>query len=478
MEKIGIFVSVYGAREVFEVLKMYSSLNYSPRFYVVSKQNNPMVKRVVDATNGFMMVDPSLSMDSHISVIEKFKDDLDLIVCTHEKPIINGLRDEIEKRKLKFHITFPKSIFALERSKILQRKLFPEDYNPLWKAFYPNNYSSEVELFNDVKNWVENLGGAENVVFKPDAPAAGKGVAVGGEHFHTLEELLLNYISGFNMPFIIERREEVEESSCQIWFDGNIDHLSFLRYPEVRDYKRAFEDDKGPNTGGMGCYMDSNYKLPFMLDEDFEAGYELARRTIKNVEKWAEENGFDTSGMKPCMYYLAMAHPHKVFEGNVGRPGDPEDIPPLLSMKNDLIEFYLHLCEGNPEKLEFDLKATVLVYVVPPSYGGKSNVTPSIILDLPELFNTSLYGDRLMIPGDVEVRSDGHIYVRSSRSVAAIGIGECLDEAAEKAHELALYIEDKSIPKGFLWHRSDIGLKNHVEKSVKHRRDLKRRLGL
>lgn len=477
MESIGIFVSVYGAREVFEILKMFSSIIYSPRFYIVSKQNNPMVKRIVELSGGMMVVDPSLSINSHISMLEKFKDDIDLVVCTHEKPIINGLRDEVERRKLNFHITFPRSVFALERSKILQRKLFPEDYNPPWKAFYPNNYSNETELFNDVKAWVEDLGGAEKVVFKPDAPAAGKGVAVGGEHFHTMEELLLNYISGFNMPFIIERREEVEESSCQIWFDGNINHLSYLRYPEVRDYKRAFEDDLGPNTGGMGCYMDSNFKLPFMFDEDFEAGLDLARRTVRNVEKWAYENDLDVSGMKPCMYYLAMAHPHKVFEGNIGRPGDPEDIPPILCMKNDLIDFYLHLVEGNPERIEFNLKAVVLVYVVPPTYGGRSNISRNITLDLPELFKPILTGN-VLVPGDVEIGSNGNVYVRGSRSVAAIAFGLNIDEAFIKAHELANYVESRSNPKGFLWHRRDIGLRKHIEKSIMHRRVLRERLGI
>lgn len=474
MERIGIFVSVYGSREVFEILKMFNNLNYSTKFYVVSKQNNPVVKRIVEITNGYMIVDSTLSIDSHISVLEKFKDEIDLVVCTHEKPIISGLRDEIEKRNLKFYITFPRSVFALERSKILQRKLFPEDFNPLWKAFYPRNYSNENELFNSIKIWVNSLGGAENVVFKPDAPAAGKGVAVGGEHFHTIEELLSNYISGFNSPFIIERREEVEESSCQIWFDGNIDHLSYLRYPEVRDYKRAFDGDIGPNTGGMGCYMDSNFKLPFMFDEDYEAGYNLTRRTIRNIEKWAEENDLDTSGMKPCMYYLAMAHPHKVFEGNIGRPGDPEDIPPLLCMKNNLIDFYLHLCEGNPERLEFDLKAVVLVYVVPPNYGGKLNISQAVTLDLPELFNSNINLDRLLIPGDVEVKSNGRIYTRSSRSIAVVAIGEYLYEVSKEAQKLALYVESKADPKGFLWHRSDIGSKEHVEKSIKHRRALGR----
>jgi len=470
LEHVGIFASIYGSRGVAELLKMFSSPNYSPTFYIVAKQNNPMLRRLVKVTGGVLRVDRSLKLSTHIDLLEKYHGEIDLAICPHEKIVIAGLRDAIEERGWNIPCTFPRKIFAIERSKILQRRLFPEDYNPRWKAFHPSKYSSRGELLEDVKRWVEMLGGAGNVVFKPDSPAAGKGVAVGGEHFHTLNELIEGYISSFNQPFIIEERVEAEESSCQIWFDGSIGHLNFLRYPEIRDYKRAFEGDLGPNTGGMGCYMDSKPILPFMFEEDWSSGYELASKLIRNMQSWAEENDLNPEGMYPCMYYLAMAHPHRVFEGNIGRPGDPEDIPPLLTMKNDLIDFYFGLVEGNPPNLNFEEKASVLIYVVPPTYGGRMSGKFNIKLNFEGLWildqNNPVY-----LPGDIEL-SDGAVYVKTSRSVAVVGLGESIEDARRLALRGVELVEDSAEPKGYLWHRGDIASKEHIEKSVDHRRRL------
>ena len=451
---------------------MCSSLEYRPRFYVVAKQRNPLILKLIESTGGVLRVDPSLSLESHISLMEEYAGKIDFAICPHEKTIMLGLRDEIQRRGLKIPTTFPTSTFAIERSKILQRRLFPEDYNPRWKPFYPKQYSSQSALEGEVERWVRVLGGAENVVFKPDSPAAGKGVAVGGEHFKSINQLISNYVHNFKAPFIIEEKEDVEESSCQIWYDGDLSHLSMLRYPEVRDYKRAFEGDVGPNTGGMGCYMDGQMFLPYMTVEDWRSGQQLASGLIRNMIRWAEENDYDTDDMWPCMFYLAMAHPHRVFEGNIGRPGDPEDIPPLLTMKNDLVDFYLRLIEGNPKRLEFNGRAVVLVYVVPPTYGGKMSSKPEITVTHPKL--TSIVQEApLYVPGDVELREDGGIYIRSSRSVAVVADGESLEEAAGKAHMAAEALESSSKPRGLIWHRGDIGSATHIERSILHRRKLK-----
>ena len=474
MERVCVFCSVYGSRGVSELWKMYSSDNYSPVFYVVAKQNNPMVRRLVELSEGVLRVDRSLSLATHLDLLEDHRDEIDLAVCPHEKPVMAGLRDEMEERGMGIPTTFPTGTFALERSKILQRKLFPEDFNPRWRAFNPSEYESRLDLESDVKEWVEELGGAERSVFKPDSPTAGKGVAVGGEHFQSFPQLMGQYVAGFGEPFIIEEKVDAEESSCQIWYDGNIGHTERLRYPETRDYKRAFEDDEGPNTGGMGCYMDRRMQLPFMVEGDWEAGLDLTKKTIRNTEKWADEEGYDTSGMSPSMYYLAMAHPHKVFEGNIGRPGDPEDIPAILTMKNDLIDFYLGLVEGNPPRLEFEEKAAILVYVVPPTYGGKTQTEADIIIDFGELEDPE-QRNPIYYPGDVEIGGDGKMHVRSSRSVAVVAKAETIEEARVTAHKGADALERSSSPRGMLWHRKDIASRTHIKQSIKHRKRLRSR---
>ncbi|MFP3951927.1 MAG: hypothetical protein ACLFVP_07320 [Candidatus Bathyarchaeia archaeon] len=451
---------------------MFSSDEYDTSFYVVSKQNNPMIKRITDLSGGEMRVDPGLGVDTHLDLLERHLDDIDLTICPHEKTIMAGLRDHIVDEGLEVPMTFPTSTFALERSKILQRKLFPAEYNPRWRAFQPSRYSVRTDLIEDVKVWVDELGGACNAVFKPDSPTAGKGVAVGGEHFGSFSELKELYISTMGEPFIIEERFDGVESSCQIWYNGSIGHMKGHRYPETRDYKRAFEGDKGPNTGGMGCYMDNKSRLPYMIEGDWEAGARLAEKTVKNTEEWAEQNGIDTSGMHPCMYYLAMAHPGKVFEGNIGRPGDPEDILPLYTMKNDLIDLYFNLIEGSPTRLEFEKKAIVLVYVVPPTYGGKMQYSDEITLNFERVLNPE-QGVPAFYPGDVESRGVDKIYFKSSRSIAVTAKADSLEEASEMAHAGAEKIESLAKPKGLIWHRRDIATRPHIEGSIRRRKALK-----
>lgn len=465
METPHICISIYGSRGVAELWKMHSSQIYSPVFYAICKQNNPMVKKIVEDSGGEMWVDPSLSMETHMIPIEKYGDEIDLVVCPHEKLVIGGWRNKIEGLGVDTRFTFPTGEFALETSKILQRTIFPEYYNPRWNAFYPPKYDT-----SEIKEWLEELGGAEKSVFKPDRPATGKGVLVGGEHFFS-ESDLFEQIADFNQPFIIEEKLEVEESSSQIWYDGDIRHLKDLRYPETRDYKRAFDGDKGPNTGGMGCCRAKKMLLPWMSVDDYKSGLDLTIKTIRNTEKWALENDYDIGGMYPCMYYLAMAHPHKVFEGNIGRPGDPEDIVVLMTMKNDLIDFYRGLTEGSPPKLEFEKKAAVLVYVTPLAYPEKNLSAPDVTIDFDKLRNPE-YNNPMYFPGDVELKENGKIHVRSSRSVAVVATADTIEEATALAQGGAEKIELSANPRGFMRHRTDIGSKAHLEKSKKHRRKL------
>ena len=255
MEKVGVLVVSYGARAVAMVDALTRSRNYEVEIYVADKQRNPFnLKKAVKH-----VVVSDLNVEEICKFAEENKDRIDFGLVGPEKPIINGLRNLVEERT-GIPMICPTKEYAIEASKVQQRLLFQEivpEVNPRFKIFNPKDYRTTGEVKKAVYSWLDEL---ENMaVVKPDKPAAGKGVGVWGDHFQTREQLFEHFLTNFQYgAVIIEEKIEGEESSFQAFCDGK--HLVPL--PETRDYKRAFDNDKGPNTGGMGSYKDVGDVLP------------------------------------------------------------------------------------------------------------------------------------------------------------------------------------------------------------------------
>src|SRR2546430_10030648 len=119
-------------------------------------------------------------------------------------------------------------------------------------------------------------------VIKPLGLTAGKGVRVWGDHFTTKaeaiaygKEIVTKRIGGVPR-FLVEEKVVGEEFSLQAFCDGH----SLVAAPLAQDHKRAYEEDKGPNTGGMGSYSDADHLLPFVGRQDFEGALETMRKTV------------------------------------------------------------------------------------------------------------------------------------------------------------------------------------------------------
>jgi len=101
----------------------------------------------------------------------------------------------------------------------------------------------------------------EGIVLKPDGLTGGKGVQVQGDHFETKKDALklCGQILAGGSLLIIEEKFDGEEFSLQCLCDGQ----TVVPTPLVQDHKRRFEEDRGPNTGGMGSYSLADHLLPF-----------------------------------------------------------------------------------------------------------------------------------------------------------------------------------------------------------------------
>ena len=469
MENVGVLVVSYGARETAIVDVLSRSLDYNVELYVVDKQRNPF--NVEKAAKHVVV--PDLNIESISKFAHTNKDRIDFAIVGPEKPIIDGVRDLIEK-ETGIPVICPRQEYAIEASKVQQRLLFQEiipEANPRFKIFNPEDYKGLDEVKKAVNQWLDELN--NEVVVKPDKPTAGKGVGVWGDHFGTREQLFEHFLSNFQYgTVLIEEKVEGEESSFQTFCDGK--HLAPL--PDTRDHKRAFNDDKGPNTGGMGSYKDTRDHLPFMTRDDREKELAIAREIFR---EWIAK-AKDPSAFRGTPLYLAFMHTKggpKILENN-SRPGDPEIINILPLLKDDLVDVCYEMLEGNLSRVEVDKKATVLTYKVPPNYGGYAEAFPNRIeraevdtaVDLSAAYALShKYGDRIRIyPGSMELRNDGN-YALKSRVVGVLGVSENIEAARQISLEGI-----GAIKGGALWNRTDIASKQHIAKSVEHLEQLRR----
>ena len=467
MEKVGILVISYGSRAAAMIDAFVRSEDYAPKFYVVDKQKNPFnVKRAEKHT-----VISDFNLKAITRFAKKHKDNIDFGIVGPEKPIIAGVRDIIEK-ETKIPMICPTRRYAIEASKIAQRQLFQKvapEVNPQFKVFDPKDYSSTTQAKKSVYAWLKELD--NQVAVKPDKATAGKGVGVWGDHFNTPEEVFEHFISNYEHgPVIIEEKVLGEESSFQAFCDGK----RLVPLPETRDYKRAFDDDKGPNTGGMGAYKNAGNILPFMNSMDRAKEIELVNRVFEELKGKGSN-----PELKGVPFYAAFIHTRKgpkILEVN-SRPGDPEIMNLLPILEDDFIDVCYDMIDGNLKKVNFRKQATVVTYKVPPDYGGYATKFPDRInknevdtaVDLSGAEKLLKKNSIRVYPGSMELR-DGENFALGSRTVAMVGIGDDVNEAREKSLEGIAAIKG-----GALWNRNDIAVKAHIDKSVKHMEELRRR---
>ncbi|MEE8401298.1 MAG: hypothetical protein V3R86_04020 [Candidatus Hydrothermarchaeaceae archaeon] len=459
MEKIGVLLVSYGSRAASIADALCRSKNYSVEIYDADKQKNPYI---LERSKDYIL---SNEVEEIGKFAEKHKDKIDFGIVGPEGPIIEGVRDVVEKRA-EIPMICPTKDCAIEVSKVAQRILMDRCYpkaNPRFKVFDPSKDGSLKNVKKEVWKFLDEFNC--EVAVKPDMPATGKGVGVWGDHFNTRDELLEHFASIYRQgKVLIEEKIDGEEFSLQFFSDGK--HL--VETPCVRDYKRAFDGDLGPNTGGMGCYKNRDNRLPFMSGSDWKEGLKIGKKVFKEMKGKGSNPGL--RGIPLYMAYTCAKDGVKFFEIN-SRPGDPEIMNLMPIMKGDFVDTCFDLLDGKLKKLEFEKKATVITYSVPMTYGGyRDKYSGSNRIDLTEVNKLSDEhdGNLRIYPGSMEVRDDGRTYALGSRAVGCVGIGSDIESARRISLEGTRAID------GPLWNRWDIGSPEHIERSIMHVRNLRK----
>ncbi|MBW2988781.1 phosphoribosylamine--glycine ligase, partial [Candidatus Woesearchaeota archaeon] len=318
-----------------------------PRLFSYMQSNNPGISRLSDQVQ--------IGKYDDLEEIENFAKGsaIDIAIIGPEAPLQNGVVNSLEQIGIP-SVGPKKELARLETSKSFTRLLMKKYSIPGMPRF------RVFESMDGVREFLEDLD--PSIVIKPDGLTGGKGVMVQGDHFQEAEEAY-SYCAEIlkqHSSVVVEEKLVGEEFSLQSLTDGK----SLFDCPPVQDHKRAFVDDKGPNTGGMGSYSTGRL-LPFMSEKDLEEAHTITDRMREALFRECGEL------YKGVMYggFICTKDGVKLIEYNA-RFGDPEAMNVLPIMKNDFLEVCQAVVEGNIHKVrpDFSDDATVCKYAVPEGY--------------------------------------------------------------------------------------------------------------
>lgn len=276
---------------------------------------------------------------------------IDLSVVGPELPLTMGITDLFENERLR--------IFGVDRKAAIleESKAFAKDL--MKKYGIPTGYYQVFGNREEAENYVAEVG--TPVVIKADGLAAGKGVSVCStmeEAREVLIQIMDEKVFGTaGEKVVIEEYLEGEEASFLAFTDGR--HI--LPMATSQDHKTVFDNDKGPNTGGMGAYSPA----PVIDEEMFDI---ITEKVMYPAIRGMASEGRTYKGVIYAGLMLTDSGP-KVLEFNV-RFGDPETQPILQRMKSDLVPIMEACIDGllDREKIIWKPEASVCVVMASGGY--------------------------------------------------------------------------------------------------------------
>jgi len=354
------------------------------------------------------------------------KNKIDFTIVGSEEWLVKGIVDKFKEKGLK--ILGPSAKAAkLEGSKSYSKE-FMKKYGIKTAAY---------EVFENENQAVDYLKNCEYpIVIKADGLAAGKGVIICNE-FATAKKsindfMVLDIFKGSGKKIIIEEFLEGVEASILSITDGKV----IIPFVSSKDHKQIFDNDKGPNTGGMGAISPNPYCNKEVLDEFYK---NILLPTLKGIQ----EEKMDYTGI---IFFGIMITKKGVYslEYNV-RFGDPETQAVLPLMKSDFTELVISALDGDLENFNLEWKKGHSCCLIAASKGYPGSYDIGLkILELSKLEG------KLFIAGATV--NEGIMRTNGGRVLGITGFGETLDRAREIAYE-----DMKKIQFEGMYYRTDIG---------------------
>lgn len=347
---------------------------------------------------------------SNLAAEKKF----DLIVIGPEQPLVDGLVDSLAKKGIPaFGPT--KAAAQLEGSKIFAKQFMNRHKIPTARFAVAEDPSSAVRLLKDFNY---------PVVLKADGLAAGKGVIVASgytEAEETIHSFMIEKQLGDAGSKIVIEECLIGRELSYLIFTDNKDYISM---PVAQDHKRAFDGDKGPNTGGMGAFS-----TPTLLDLLLEKRIreEIVEPTLNGLNK-------ENLPFRGTLYFGLMITNEgpRLLEYNV-RLGDPETQTILPRLASSLSELTYAVAKGelSSVKPKWSNDSTCCIVLASKNYPS----TPEVGKIITGINNAQQIPDVVVFHAGTKQNEKDEIVSSGGRVLNVVARGKSLLQATSQAYE-------------------------------------------
>lgn len=411
------------------------------KLFVFGGYINPALNQIAD---NYVIIDIK---NNELVVEEALELEIDLAIIGPEAPLANGLADQLWKVEIAC-VGPTKDYAQIESSKYFSRQLLYEAdlnrYSPEWVVVTKENLANLNNILTEQFN--------NNYVIKADGLRGGKGVKLSGSDFKTVEEGIKycqQLISEDNYCLIEEKLVGEEFSLFSLCGGPKLQH-----FPPVQDYKKAYDDDLGPNTGGMGSIILKD-NFPFLNNDDIHRAQQLNEMVVNELNnKFSKSNDKGYVGILYGSYMKTNSGDIKIIEYNC-RFGDPEAINLLHLLESDFVNHMIDMVTDEHDQTELKLRKEhcLVRYVCPEGYPEKP--LKNIEIDLSGVNQEYLESEHPnIIMASLEQTSiPNQPRMLGSRALAVVHSGTDLDNVIADVNETLLQI------KGKVFFRLDIGNK-------------------
>ena len=338
--------------------------NPDVHLYYFGNHSNPGLELVCDAFYKYQLTS---SLEANIkNLLEIYS--IQLAVVGPESFLADGIVDILMANQVQC-IGPTQNLSFLETSKFFTRNKLKNiwgmnKYNPRFCVFSSDitSHSQDKKLYFILEEYMDIFGG---FVVKENGLCGGKGVKVSGEHFNSVN-MAFEYckkLLKMKKSFIIEEKLVGKEFSLMSFSDGT---GTLKSMPIVKDYKRAYDDDMGPNTGGMGSVSMDNHRMDFLSEDDVQLVHKINSDVIRNLQI---DIGIKYIGIIYGSFMKLANGNIKIIEYNC-RFGDPECINVLSLLQTNLLEVFYHMVHESLDSLDISWAPlyTICKYLVPEGY--------------------------------------------------------------------------------------------------------------